>query len=205
MKRTEKFFDRIASKYDRIEENDIAYQIFIEKARTYLKSDDVILDFGCGTGLICNEIAENVAFIHAIDISSKMIEICREKASERKITNIDFERTTIFDKKFKEGSFDAIIAFNVFHLLEEPQKHFHRINQLLKPGGILLSSTPCMSEAPVLNYVLKFFSVIGLTPKLNSFTSNEMEQLFLNASFKIIELNRIKPKSPQYLCFSKKQ
>lgn len=205
MYKDEKFWDRISSKFDKIEAGDIAYKIFIEKAREYLKANHTILDFGCGTGLICNEIAENVEFIHAIDISTKMIEISSNKASERKIQNIDFARTSIFDERFKESSFDTIIAFNIFHLLEEPQKYFERINQILKPGGIIISSTPCMSEAPLLKNVLKIFSLIGLTPKLNSFTSTEMEQLFLKTSFKLIELNKIKPKSPVYICILEKQ
>ena len=205
MYKDEKFWDRIASKFDRIEKNDISYKIFIEKARGYIKADDTILDFGCGTGLICNEIAENVGIIHAIDISTKMIEISKNKASARKIQNIDFERITIFDEKFKVGSFDAIIAFNIFHLLEEPQKYFQRINQILKPEGLIISSTPCMSEASLLNSILKLFSFIGMTPKLNSFTSSEMEHLLLNESFKTIEFNRIKPKSPIYICILKKQ
>ncbi|MEN6456798.1 MAG: class I SAM-dependent methyltransferase [Prolixibacteraceae bacterium] len=205
MYKDEKFWDRIASKFDKIEANDIAYKIFIEKARGYLNADDIVLDFGCGTGLICNEIVENVGFIQAIDISAKMIEICKFKASKRKIKNIDFERTPIFDEKFKAGSFDAIIAFNIFHLLEEPQKYFQRINQLLKPGGLIISSTPCMSEAPLLNSVLKVFSFIGLTPKLNSFTSSDMEHMLLNESFMTVEINRIKPKSPIYICILEKQ
>ncbi|MDP3451792.1 MAG: class I SAM-dependent methyltransferase [Bacteroidales bacterium] len=204
MYKDEKFWDRIASKFDKIEANDIAYKIFIEKARGYLKADDIVLDFGCGTGHICNEIAGNVGFIHAIDISTKMIEIAKNKASVSSILNIDFERTTIFDKKFSEGTFDAIIAFNIFHLLEEQQKYIQRLWQILKPGGLILSATPCMSEAPGLNFILRFFSIIGLTPKINSYTSNEMEQLFLKASFKTIEMNRIKPNSPQYLCISQK-
>ena len=49
MHKDEKFWDRIASKFDKIEANDIAYKIFIEKARGYLKADDTVLDFGCGT------------------------------------------------------------------------------------------------------------------------------------------------------------
>lgn len=204
MYKDEKFWDRIASKFDRIEKSDIAYNIFIERAKAYLKADDTILDFGCGTGLICNEIAYKVGFIHAIDISAKMIEISKNKASERNIQNIDFAHTSIFNDKFKEGSIDSIIAFNIFHLLEEPQKYLQRINQILKPGGILLSATPCMTEAPILNFVLKFISILGITPKLNSFTRTEIEQLFLNASFKTVELNRIKPNSPQYIIISKK-
>jgi 2-polyprenyl-3-methyl-5-hydroxy-6-metoxy-1,4-benzoquinol methylase len=205
MYKDEKFWDRIASKFDKIEANDIAYKIFIEKSRSYLKADDAVMDFGCGTGLICNEIAENVSFIHAIDISTKMIDICKNKASERKIKNIDFERTTIFDGKLKASSFDAIIAFNIFHLLEEPQKYFQRINQILKPGGLIISSTPCMCEALLLNSVLKVFSFIGLTPKLNSFTSSDIEHMLLNESFKTVEFNRIKPKSPIYICILEKQ
>ena len=204
MNKNEKFWERIASKYDRIEQNDIAYPIFIEKAKAYLKADDTILDFGCGTGLVCNEIDQNVRFIHAIDTSAKMIEICKSKASERNIRNIEYARTTLFDEKLKEGSFDAVIAFNIFHLLEEPQNYFQRINQILKPGGYILSVTPCLLEAPFLNHTLKFFSLLGVTPKLNSFTSSEMEQLFLNASFNTLEMNRIKPNSPQYLCISQK-
>lgn len=204
MNKDEKFWDRISAKYDGIEQSDIAYNIFIEKAKRYLKAEDTILDFGCGTGLICNEISESVSFIHAIDISSKMIEISKNKASLRKIRNIDFAQTTLFDEKLKENSFDAVIAFNIFHLLKEPDKYFQRINQLLKPDGLILSSTPCMSEAPVLNYVLKFFSLIRLTPKLNSFTSIELEQFFLNSSFKILEMNPIKLNSPQYLCIAQR-
>ena len=205
MYKDEKFWDRIASKFDRIEKSDISYKIFIEKAKEYIKADDTILDFGCGTGLICNEIAKNVRNIQAIDISTKMIEISKNKASECKIQNIDFARTTIFDEKFKVGSFDAIIAFNIFHLLEEPQKYFQRLHQMLKPGGLIISSTPCMSEAYLLNSVLKLFSNIGMTPKLTSFTSSEMEHLLLNESFKTIEFNRIKPKSPIYICIMEKQ
>ena len=204
MYKNEKFWDRIASKYDRIEQNDIAYPFFIEKAKAYLKASDTILDFGCGTGLVCNEISGYVRSVQAIDISAKMIEICKSKASEHNIMNIEFARTTLFDEKLKEGSFDAVIAFNIFHLLEEPQNYFQRINQILKPGGFILSATPCMLEAPFLNHTLKFFSLLGVTPKLNSFTSTEMEQLFLCASFKMIEMNRIKPNSPQYLCISQK-
>ena len=204
MYKDEKFWDRIASKFDRIEKKDISYKIFIEMARKYIKASDTILDFGCGTGLICNEIAENVGIIHAIDISTKMIEISKIKASEREIRNIDFARTTIFDEKFKENSFDAIIAFNIFHLLEERQKYFRRINSLLKPGGLLLSSTPCMREAPFLNYMLKFFAFIGVTPKICSFTGLEMENLLVQEWFETLEFRRVKPTSPQYLCVSKK-
>lgn len=205
MYKDEKFWDRIASNYDRIEAKDIAYKIFIERARKYLKAEDTLLDFGCGTGLICNEIAENVGFIHAIDISNKMIEIARNKASERRIQNIEFEQTTIFDTIFQDNSIDAIIIFNIFHLLEEPAKYLRRIYQILKPGGLIISATPCLSETPTLKTILKFFSIFGFVPKINAFNSSELEMLLLSESFKTLEFIKFKPKSPQYLYISKKE
>jgi hypothetical protein len=48
-----------------------------------------------------------------------MVEISKSKASKCKIQNIEFGHSTIFDERFKHGSFDAIIALNIFHLLEE--------------------------------------------------------------------------------------
>jgi len=45
MYKDKKFWDRIASKFDRIKKNDIAYKIFVDKAREYLKENHTILDF----------------------------------------------------------------------------------------------------------------------------------------------------------------
>jgi 2-polyprenyl-3-methyl-5-hydroxy-6-metoxy-1,4-benzoquinol methylase len=204
LKKNEKFWDKTASYYDKVEKNDISYLIFIEKARKHMKAPDVVLDFGCGTGLLCNEIADDVNTIHAIDISSKMIEISMAKTVGLKIQNIEYAHTTIFDERLMPGSFDAIIAFNVFHLLEELPKYFQRINELLKPGGFIISATPCMGEKPLLNSLFKIGSKIGIMPKIKSFKNSDLGQLFLNENFEIIENDCLKPNSPQYCLIAKK-
>lgn len=71
MNRSEKFWDKMVNYYDREEKKDeLTYIKIIEKTKKYLKISDIVLDYGCGTGLICNEIADNVKVIHAIDTSS---------------------------------------------------------------------------------------------------------------------------------------
>ena len=60
-KKAEKFWDRAAKNYDKEEKKDEqTYIRIIEKAKTHLKNTDIVLDYGCGTGLISNEIADNV-------------------------------------------------------------------------------------------------------------------------------------------------
>jgi 2-polyprenyl-3-methyl-5-hydroxy-6-metoxy-1,4-benzoquinol methylase len=203
--KTEKFWDRTAYYYDEEEKKDeLTYRRFIEKAKKYLKVSDIVLDFGCGTGLVCNEIADNVKMIYAIDISSEMIEIAKKKAFGGKIQNINYVHTTIFDERFKSNSLEVIIVFNVLHLLEDSQKVIQRINELLKPGGFIISATPCMGERPVLNSLFSIGSKIGITPKIKSFKISELEHFFIKENFEIIETGSMKQNSPQYLLIARK-
>ena len=203
--KAERFWDRTAHIYDRVEKRDAqTYSKTIEKTRKYLKVKDIVLDFGCGTGLVSNEIADNVKMVYAIDISSKMIEIAREKAVRKNIQNIEYVRTTIFDARFSQDSIDVILVFNILHLLEDPQKVIQRITELLKPGGIIISATPCMGEKPLYNSLLSIGSKIGITPEIISFTTNELDNLFVKGNFELIEAGNLKNNSPEYLLIAKK-
>lgn len=61
MNKSEKFWDRTANNYDKEEKKDeLTYLNIFEKTRKYLKVSDIVLDYGCGTRLVSNEIADNV-------------------------------------------------------------------------------------------------------------------------------------------------
>jgi 2-polyprenyl-3-methyl-5-hydroxy-6-metoxy-1,4-benzoquinol methylase len=205
MNKSEKFWDKSAYKFDQAGRKDEkAYIRIIDRTKKYLKSSDIVLDFGCGTGLISNEIADKVKFINAIDISSKMIEIAKNKAVNRKIQNIDYIQSTIFDKRYKSGSFDVILAFYILHLLEDNHKIIQRINDLLKPGGLIISVTPCFGEKIFLNISLSILSKIGFAPEIKSFKANELEGLFANGNFQTTENESLHQGVPQYFIVSKK-
>ena len=177
MNNSEKFWDRMAKYLDRVERKDEATNIkIIEKTRNQLKISDNVLDYGCGTGTAAIEIASSVKTVTGIDISSKMIEAAKGKTVERKVKNIDFAQTTIFDEKLKTGSFDVILCFHLLHLVEDTPKVMQRINELLKPGGLMISATPCM-RGTLLGVLLSPVSKIGLIPPITSFKISELEDL----------------------------
>ena len=136
MDKSEKFWDKQAKdfadqeQYTQLSEN----KDFITTLR-YLNIEDTVLDYGCATGIISNAIADKVKEIHAIDISSKMIEMAKIKADERHINNIHYAQATIFDERYQRESFNVILAFRILHMLEDIQSVMSRINELLKPGG----------------------------------------------------------------------
>lgn len=205
MNKSEKFWDRMAKYFDRAERKDepINNKI-IEKTRTFLKISDNVLDYGCGTGTVAIEIAGSVTIVHGIDISSKMIDVAKEKTLEHKVKNIDLAQTTIFDEKLETGSFDVILCFYLLHLVEDTPKVMQRINELLKPGGLFLSATPCM-RGTFLGVLLSPVSKIGLIPQITSFKITELEDSIASEYFEIIETECLNQRSQQYFIAAKRK
>ena len=205
MNKSERFWDKTASQYDQIEMKDKqTYINIIKRTKTHLKISDVVLDFGCGTGLIANEIAEYVKELHAMDISSNMIEIAEKKAQERNIANINYAHATIFDERYKKGSFDVILAFHVLHLLQDEHIVLQRTNELLKPGGLLISATPCVGEKIFLRSLLSLAGRIGLAPKIRSFKMRNLVDTIEEGNFSIVESDCLKKSSQEYFIVARK-
>ena len=205
MDKSEKFWDKAANTYDQEENKDEqTHNKIIERTKEYLKISDMVLDYGCGTGRISNEIAGNVKLIHAIDISANMIEIAKQKADGRGIENIDYAHATLFDERYERGSYDVILVFYILHLLEDTPKVMQRINELLKPGGLIISATPCMGEKPFLSSLLSLVSKIGLVPSIRSFRISELQDSIASGNFEIVETECLVQSSQQYFIVAKK-
>ena len=205
MNKSERFWDKTASKYDQIEMKDEqTYNQIIRRTKTHLNISDIFMDYGCGTGLISNEIAQYVKGIHAIDISTNMIAISEKKAKERNITNINYTHSTIFDERYKKGSFDVILAFHVLHLLEDEHIVLQRMNELLKPGGLLISATPCLGEKISLRNLLFFAGRVGLVPNIRSFKIRNLVETIEEERFSIVESDCLKKSSQEYFIVARK-
>jgi 2-polyprenyl-3-methyl-5-hydroxy-6-metoxy-1,4-benzoquinol methylase len=206
MSKSEKFWDRTARSYENKEIKwEQIYNKAVEQTKKYLNDDHTLLDFACGAGVITAQLAEHVKQIYAIDISAKMIEAAKRIADDRKVENIDFIKTTIFDERYEKESFDAITAFNILHLLEDPDEIISRIIYLLKPGGLFISETPCLSEkSSFVGVFLKFLSKLRIVPYLNPLKFSDLERLHLTKKFEIVEAKDLEQKQTNYFIVAKK-
>ena len=85
MDQSTNFWDKIAERHSKQPIADEAtYQKKLQVTREYFQPDMEVLEFGCGTGSTAIIHAPYVKHIHAIDISSKMIEIAQGKADAEK-------------------------------------------------------------------------------------------------------------------------
>ena len=59
-----------------------------------------------------------------------------------------FEAVDLFDPSLTSARFDAVLALNVLHLLEDPPRYLRRLHTLLAPDGLLMAETPCLAQKP---------------------------------------------------------
>jgi len=189
MNRAQRFWDRHADAYARrAVPDEEAYRRKLEITRRYLRPDMRVLEIGCGTGSTALLHAPHVAHIRAIDVSPRMIEIARRKADRQAVGNVDFEVATLDRLDAPAESVDAVLALNVLHLLDDWRGDIGRIHRLLKPGGILVSSTFCLADMSILLRALAPLGrVIGLLPPFRIFSAEELLRAFVDAGFTITQ------------------
>ena len=182
-----RFWDKVAARYSRRPIADEAtYRKKLEKSQSYFRPDMELLEFGCGTGGTAIIHAPYVKHIRAIDISPKMIEIARNKTAAARVANVAFEVQTIENFDAPDGSFDAILGLSIMHLVKDRDAVLRKVFRLLKPGGVFISSTTCMSDlAMLIRYVIPVMQFFGLAPFVAIFSHEELLESITATGFEI--------------------
>ncbi|MEO8664393.1 MAG: class I SAM-dependent methyltransferase [Ignavibacteria bacterium] len=98
-----------------------------------------ILDAGCGPGLYTELLTDRGAHVTAIDFSSEMIALTKERAGDKaKVIKANLNAPLDF---LNDGEFDIIISSMVIHYIKDWDLLFSEFNRVLKKDGILIFST----------------------------------------------------------------
>ena len=198
MNKAQQFWDKHAKRFDANEKQfHPVNRKILAKTREYLRADDRVLDFGCATGSKTLQLSKGVKHIHGLDFAAGMIEEAIRKQQEANVDNVSFTQGTIFDRDLENASFDKIIAYAIIHLLEDSEKALQRIHELLKPGGLFISTTPCFREKMPIKHRLEVLSYrimkrLGLFPlHLNSYTFDDLKKRIQAQHFRIAHAEKI--------------
>ncbi|MBN4064672.1 methyltransferase domain-containing protein [Dehalococcoides mccartyi] len=157
-----------------------------------LKSPMRLLDFGCGPGTISVDLAEHLlpdGSLVGIDSSQSVIEQAQSAASDKKLSNIEFEVNSIYETGYESESFDAAYAHQVLQHLSEPVKALEEARRVLKPGGICgVREVDWGTSAiwPLDDRISKFFDVYKAVAERNGGDANagrRVKQWFGEAGF----------------------
>ena len=187
MNKSVQFWDKLAERYSQqpIVDEEV-YQKKLQVTREYFQPNMEVLEFGCGTGSTAIIHAPYVQHIRAIDSSSNMIKIAQGKADAQNIKNITFEQLSIDELNVPDSTLDMVLGLNVLHLLENKEEVIAKVYNMLKSGGIFVTSTVCLGDN------MKWFKIVepigtffGLMPKVAVFTTKELLDSLTDAGFTI--------------------
>jgi cyclopropane fatty-acyl-phospholipid synthase-like methyltransferase len=112
-----------------------------------------ILELGCGTGRVLVPLSAHCRYIHGVDISPSMLQVCCENMAK---ANLSPEQARVEQGDISDLNlglkFDLITApFRVFQLLTDDQQidgFFETVRKHLAPGGVMILNTFCPSGPP---------------------------------------------------------
>lgn len=175
------FWDSVAGVYDLFVNvvNKKTHQALREIVSNLIQPGDNVLECACGTGLLTEVIARRCARLTATDFAPKMLARAKQNCAE--FRNIAFEPADITSLNYPDGSFDAVVAGNVIHLLDAPMKALGELNRVCRPGGLLVIPTYMNRDGR--GNTSRFASAMGKAGVdfKRQFTAASYRQFFLDA------------------------
>jgi ubiquinone/menaquinone biosynthesis C-methylase UbiE len=111
----------------------------LERALAYVPDGAHVLELGCGTGRFSKYVGARGYNVLAIDPSSDMIELAREKCKD--LHNITFSREEGAHLKSSDSTFDLVFSIRVTNQTESVEYAIRMITEMIrvaKPGGYVL-------------------------------------------------------------------
>lgn len=186
--------------------------------------DKTILDFGCGHGAFCINLAlKNAKKVIGIDLEKKLLKFAIEnlEINYSNLKNIiEFKELNILEAKFDEN-FDIIVSKDTFEHAFNLDKILDKFYEILKPGGkVFLGFGPLFNfyngdhgrtnlKVPWLHALLPERYIVNKYNKnslnkitkiedlgLNKYSFKDYKKIFRNSKFEIIYFETNKSDHP---------
>jgi ubiquinone/menaquinone biosynthesis C-methylase UbiE len=103
-----------------------------------------VLDAGCGTGNFEHFVHQKnppSVRIDAVDFSAAMLAVAKKKNSD--LDNVEFSRGDLSARlPYPDSCFDRILSINVLYALPDPDSTMRELLRVLKPGGVIVVTSP---------------------------------------------------------------
>lgn len=199
------FWDRIAPKYAQSPISDPdAYEETLARVRTYLGADTQALELGCGTGSTALKLHAGTKRYVATDISAGMIGIAQTKITEQAGPQPEFRVARVAREDYAGEDFNAVLAFNLLHLLPDLEKALAVIHGLLPEDGLFISKTPALGSKWYYRPMIGAMRAFGRAPYVNFFSVEDLDARMAAAGFRLVETGLYPPKTPSRFLVARK-
>lgn len=149
-----------------------------------VRSRQRVLEVAAGTGLVTTAIATVVGELVATDYAPAMVEQLAHRVKAAGLTNVICEQADLYEPRYADASFDALVAANVLHLVPDLERAFASMRRVLRPGGLLVVPTYLHKQTFVAATLSRVFALTGF-PGQRRFTGESLSDAVRAAGFRI--------------------
>lgn len=178
------FWDTFAGIYDLNEKlfNRSVNKQMCRALESEIPKGALVLDCAAGTGMLSMAAAKNAKKVLCTDYSGRMLIQAMKKARRNGVYNIGFSRRDITALKDPDSCFDVVIAGNVMHLLDDPEKAFSELVRVTKKGGKIIIPTYLTKESGLIfKLCIKIYKLLGFAPTADFYTEGYIRFIEKNA------------------------
>jgi ubiquinone/menaquinone biosynthesis C-methylase UbiE len=139
--RVRREYDRLATHYDRRWSFYIQATTRETQRRIPLQEGQSLLDVGCGTGALLQEVQSRYPRnpLAGIDLSEPMLHKARQKLGEA----VELKHASADRLPFKDRSFDFVVSSSAFHFFPHPHTALSEMWRVLRVHGWLVITDWC--------------------------------------------------------------
>ncbi|HLZ57693.1 MAG TPA: bifunctional 2-polyprenyl-6-hydroxyphenol methylase/3-demethylubiquinol 3-O-methyltransferase UbiG [Ktedonosporobacter sp.] len=133
----------------------------------------VVLEVGCGGGLICETLARRGAVVIGIDPAQAALQAARTHVAQSGLgQNAYFEQGYAETLPYADGSFSVIVCLDVLEHVSNLAATIREIARVLAPGGVFIFDTinrTFLARLALIWIGERFFRSSGLVPGLHDY------------------------------------
>lgn len=188
-------WDLLSPLYDLFETlyNGKCFKGIAAEIKNHVSEKDVVLECACGTGLLTLPMAQICKELIATDYSDGMLKQVQKKVKE--YSNTTIQKASILEIPFDDNKFDLVVAANVIHLLDEPEKALSEMKRVCKPGGKIVIPTYVNKESKNSMIAAKLLSMLGVNFK-RQFSLDSYKEFFINHGIDVKEYRIVEGRMP---------
>lgn len=157
------------------------------------------LDLGCGPGGLARILAASVAHVVGVDTDSTVLDIARQGALARGLSNLTFDRGKLAALPYPSENFHAVLAANLLYQFSSPLNGVREMARVTRSGGVAAMVNPSikltteLAKAQLEKYVWSDFErgmLISWASYVDSgkvFTDQHAATLFTQAGLREVQ------------------
>jgi len=137
-RQTMRHYNQSATVYDAQYYKEQEAKIKAALAELNLKKENLILDAGCGTGLLFPHVAERVKLVVGIDISARILKEAKKRVKEYLNTAVIISDTDYMP--FPNNTFDAVFAITLLQNTPKPHQTLNEMKRVTKQNATIVAT-----------------------------------------------------------------